>query len=39
MPSHLFEEMIDRCEASFLTRKNWSTVKKKIDKSRDAWSR
>ncbi len=39
MPFDLFEGMLDRYEESFLTRKNWSTVKKKIAKSRDVWSK
>ncbi len=39
MPFDLFERMLDRYGESFLTRKNWATVKKKIDKSRDVWGR
>lgn len=39
MPFDLFRSMMDRCDESFLTRKNWSVVKKKIDKSRKVWSK
>ena len=35
MPFELFEVMIDRHEESFLSKKNWTTVKKKIDNKED----
>jgi uncharacterized protein (DUF169 family) len=39
VPYPLFEQMIARCEESFLTKKAWGTVQKKIERSRTAWSK
>lgn len=39
VPYVMFEQMISRCEDSFLAKKNWSVVKKKIERSKNAWKR
>jgi hypothetical protein len=37
VPYNLFEQMIRRFEESFLTKKQWILVQKKIERSRNAW--
>ncbi len=39
MPYKLYERMIERADESFLSRKNWENVKKKIALSEKTWSR
>lgn len=39
VPYVMFEQMIIKCEDSFLAKKNWSVVKKKIERSKNAWKR
>lgn len=39
VPYVMFEQMISKCEDSFLAKKNWSVVKKKIERSKNAWKR
>lgn len=37
VPARMFEQMLNRFGESFLTRKSWKTVQKKIARSRKAW--
>ena len=39
VPYALFERMINRYEKSFLTKKAWGIVQKKIERSRNAWKK
>jgi len=39
VPYALFEQMINRYEESFLTKKAWGIVQKKIERSRNVWSK
>ncbi len=39
LPTALFSEMVRRSGESFLKTKTWSLVKKKVDRSRAAWTR
>ncbi len=38
LPLSMFEQMVARYRESFLTKKSWPTVMKKIERSRKAWS-
>jgi len=37
LPYDMFEQMVKRFEESFLTTKTWTTVQKKIARSKKAW--
>jgi hypothetical protein len=37
IPYEMFSQMLERFEESFLTSKTWSTVQKKISRSRRTW--
>ena len=37
VPFGMFEKMLQRHEASFLSTETWKTVQKKIDRSKRAW--
>jgi uncharacterized protein (DUF169 family) len=37
VPYQMFVEMIERFDGSFLTTKNWETVRKKIERSKKTW--
>lgn len=39
VPYIMFEQMVIKCEDSFLAKKNWSVVKKKIERSKNVWKR
>ena len=39
VPYPLFEQMIERYEESFLTKKAWGLVQKKIERSRNVWNK
>jgi len=37
VPFEMFKRMVNRWPESFLTTKTWATVRKKIERSREAW--
>jgi len=39
VPYAMFEQMIERYETSFLKEKNWTLVRKKIERSKKAWEK
>jgi hypothetical protein len=37
VPFSMFKDMLDRYKGSFLTTKTWTTVQKKIERSKKTW--
>lgn len=39
IPYPMFEQMVKRFESSFLTKKSWAVVQKKIERSKNVWNK